>query len=164
MNTPGEDDLHLATINSPISVAPVITPTYSTPCLNDSLTYAINSSSEDTDQHVMKKETPCVLSPLPEATLPTEVNIPGLKDLDGAVGGVCDSQINSSVDSDSDDVCDPITPTGCFNNECSYGGGPGSKTTGIGLYICRKCDVEVCIECYTEGTAHSGHRKYLRKK
>ena len=68
---------------------------------------------------------------------------------------------SSDSESESDDP-DPTMAPGCYNDECSYGGGPGSRTTGITVYECAKCGTDVCLQCYEEGTAHSGHRKYLR--
>ncbi len=77
--------------------------------------------------------------------------------------GEYDHDIETKDSSDSvDDIPDPVLAPGCFNTECSYGGGPGSRVTGIKIYQCAKCKTEVCSECYDEGTAHSGHRKYLK--
>lgn len=71
-------------------------------------------------------------------------------------------ETKDSSDSEDDMESDPVLAPGCFNTECSYGGGPGSRVTGIKIYQCAKCKTEVCSECYEEGTAHSGHRKYLK--
>ena len=69
---------------------------------------------------------------------------------------------SDGCETDDDVESDPIIPPGCFNNECSYGGG---QNTGIRLYECMKCvGIDVCEECYVEGTAHMGHRKYLKIK
>ena len=71
------------------------------------------------------------------------------------------SDSDNNNDSEIEDS-DPNLAPGCFNKECSYGGGLGSRATGIRVYECMKCNTGVCIECYDEGTAHSGHRKYLK--
>ncbi len=75
---------------------------------------------------------------------------------------VSTSQDNDSNTSSEDENSDPVLPPGCFNTECSYGGGAGSRITGIALYECGKCATKVCQECYMEGTAHSGHKKYMK--
>ncbi len=62
------------------------------------------------------------------------------------------------------DEADPILPPGCFNTKCSYGGGRGRRETDVRLYECTKCGTGICQECFDEGTAHSGHRKYIKFK
>lgn len=75
------------------------------------------------------------------------------------------SHQDDSLVSDSDSEpgeSDPVLAPGCFNDQCSYGGGPGSRRTNINVYNCVRCGTSVCKECYDEGTAHSGHRRYMK--
>ena len=123
----------------------------STPHLNDLLNINNHTTPE------LSIMGPLVQSPVSEAE-PPEISLPQ------SIVEVGEDTSEDEQSSDSDCECDPKMPPGCFNDQCSYGGGPGSRRTAVGLYTCRRCNIDVCQECYDEGTAHMGHRKYLKKK